>query len=68
MFSESYLGFVVKLYYMTKYAIWRHEGGLKVKQEQYGPFDDKEKAEEKCSELNKKIDIAVGGFQVHPEE
>lgn len=53
---------------MTKYYIWRHEGGKKIKQESEGSFNDKEKAQERCDELNEKIDIPVGGFQVHPED
>lgn len=52
---------------MTEYAIWRHEGGMKKKQDQHGTFENKEDAQEKCDELNRKIDIACGGFQVHEE-
>jgi hypothetical protein len=54
---------------MTEYAIWRHEGGMKKKQEQYGTFDDEDEAREKCSELNanKRPSGARWGYQVHPE-
>lgn len=47
------------------YYVYLHEGGLKKKQE--GPFDDKDQAKEKAAELNKKIDVAQGGFKVHEE-
>jgi hypothetical protein len=54
---------------MTKYAIWKHEGGLKKKQEQYGTFDDKDAAQEKCNELNSnKRSGARWGYQVHSED
>jgi hypothetical protein len=52
---------------MTEYTIWRHEGGIKTKQEQFGTFTAKEKAKEKCDELNQKVDIEMGGYRVHPE-
>lgn len=48
------------------YYVYRHEGGLKKKEE--GPFDDKDEAVERKTELNRKIDIALGGFKVHEEE
>lgn len=56
--------------YMTEYAIWKHEGGLKKKQENYGKFDDKDAAQEKCDELNanKRPSGARWGYQVHPED
>lgn len=44
------------------------EGGMKKKQDQHGTFENKEDAQEKCDELNRKIDIARGGFQVHAED
>lgn len=55
---------------MTEYAIWKHEGGMKKKQEQYGTFDDEDEAREKCSELNanKRPSGARWGYQVHPED
>lgn len=48
------------------YFVYRHEGGLQVKKD--GPFDTEEAAQERKKELNEKIDIACGGFQVHEKE
>lgn len=53
---------------MTKYYIWRHEGGKKIKQESEGSFEDEKKAQERADELNNKIDIPVGGFRVHEDD
>jgi hypothetical protein len=52
---------------VTEYAIWRHEGGIITKQEQFGTFSDKDKAKEKCDELNQKVNIVNGGYRVQPE-
>lgn len=48
------------------YFIYRHEGGLKKKEE--GPFDDEDTAHERKDELNNKVDIPLGGYQVHEED
>lgn len=48
------------------YYVYRCEGGLTKKRE--GPFDDETEANEVCDQLNEKISIMSGGFEVFEED